>query len=267
MLKKLSIGLAALAVGAVLAAPTAQAAVPPVKAWPKFFINAKKTGTVHEPVISVGTVTFHNTTLGNLVCNTVSTGAVHNETTEGTEKGIENTSGYMTFECKADVACKVKNTKGEEVEGIFVTAESPPVAEGTEARLTGVSSLPWIGEGIEREEGIHQLLMHDVKLWIVLPSLSVGRGPGCLGTEIQCETLEGASEKEAGYELAPIWVNGAKSGLKPSHVEIIAEEGKTEKGFPRTGRLKCAGIGDLFITATKLFHAGMKGAWELVTVE
>jgi hypothetical protein len=164
-------------------------------------------------------------------CNNVETGQAFNETTEGTEKGFLNTVGYMTFECKGEgTECTVTNTKGEKVEGDYLTAEAPPVVSGTEAHIAGITSLPWTGEFIEREEGKRQVLTKHVKLWIVLPPNTVGTGLGCLGTELQFETLEGKTEKEAGDELAPIWVNGFKNGLKPSHCpEFRGEAGPHRK--------------------------------------
>src|SRR5262249_9213492 len=185
----------------------------------------------------------------------------------GTERGFLKTVGYYTYECKAEVPCRVRNTKGEEVEGIYLTAEAPPVVSGTEAHNAGITSLPWTGEFIEREDGGNQVLMKHVKLWLVLPPKTVGTGPGCAGTEIEFEDLEGKSEKEAGYELAPIWVNGSRNGLKPSHAEIVGETGLTEKGFPITGRLNSPQVGDGFLTASKLVSGGLGGNWELVTAE
>jgi hypothetical protein len=41
------------------------------------------------------------------------------------------------------------------------------------------------------------------------------------------------SEKEAGYELAPLWLNGNKNGLKPSHEVFEGEIGLTEKDSRR----------------------------------
>jgi hypothetical protein len=105
--------------------------------------------------------------------------------------------------------------------------------------------------------------MRHVKLWIVFPPNTVGTGSGCLGTEIEVETLEGKTEKEKGYELAPEWVNGIVNGLKPSHTLFNGEE--PEKGFPKTGRLKSPQVGDGFLTAPALRN-GRGGGWELITV-
>jgi hypothetical protein len=192
-------------------------------------------------------------------------GVTYNETTEGTEKGLENTTSFMTYECKAGAPCMVKNTKGEEVEGIYATAESPPEPAGTEAHPTGISSLPWTGELIERETGRRQILTHHMTVWFVDPPKTVGRG-FCEGIEVPFEEKEGPTEKEAGYELAPTVGNGSKNGLKPSGGEFLGESGVTEKKFPITGKLKSE-VGDGFVTASKLFSGGMRGGWELVTVE
>jgi hypothetical protein len=161
----------------------------------------------------------------------------------------------------------VKNTRGEEVEGISLTAEAPPRLEGTEAHSTGISSVPWPGELIERETGKKQLLIHHAKYWMVLPPPNVGNGPGCLGTEIEFEEQEGASEKEAGDELAPLWVNGSKNGLKNSWMELDGQTGKTEKGFPITGRLISPTAGPGYFKAFPLLVGGLGGAWELITAE
>jgi hypothetical protein len=267
MRKKLLVGFAPMLLVVAIVVPTVtEAAVPPIKAFPKVFRNGTKLGTTREPAIAFGEITLHNGTLGNLTCNNVVTGVTYNETTEGTEKGFQNSTGYTTFNCVAEVKCKVKNTKGEEVEGIYATAESPPVASGTEAHPTGVSSLPWTGELIEREEAKKQVLTKHVIVWIVLPPASVGTGPGCLGLELPFEDKEGTTEKEAGYELAPIWLNGSKNGLKPSHLEC-PESGLTEKGFPQCGRLKSPAVGDGFVGFGKSLIGGMGGSWELVTAE
>jgi hypothetical protein len=267
MRKKLLILLAPLALTGLFAVPSTQAAVPPIKAFPKVFINGIKATSTRRPAIAFGNITLHNGTLGNLTCNNVVTAQTYNEATEGTEKGFQNTIGYTTFECKAENTCKVKNTRGEEVEGIYATAFAPPPA-GTEAHESGVSSLPWTGEAIEREEGKKQILTHKVRVWIVLPPSTVGKGLGCLGAEIEFLDEEGTTEKEAGYELAPLSVNGSKNGLKPSHGEFKGEEGLTEKGFPQTGRLFSPTVnGDGFTTAPKLVAAGLNGAWELTTLE
>jgi hypothetical protein len=267
MRQKLLIGFAALAVGAVIAVPATQAAVPPIKAFPKVFFNGIKATKTPRPGEAFGRLTLHAATLGNLTCNSAVFDRTYNETTEGTEKGIENTTHFTTFECEAENKCQVKNIHGETVEGIYATAEGPPLPEGTEAHETGIFSLPWTGEAIEREAGHRQVLIHHLKMWIVLPPSTVGTGLGCLGAEIEFEELEGKTEKEAGYELAPVWVNGFKNGLKPSHMELGGQEGTTEKGFPLTGRLRSPQVGDAFLTSPKLVTAGLQGNWELWTVE
>jgi hypothetical protein len=160
----------------------------------------------------------------------------------------------------------VKNTKGEEVEGIFATAEAPPEPAGSEAHPTGITSLPWTGELIERETNITQVLTHHVKIFLVSPPVTVGVG-NCQGLGLPFEDAEGTTEKEAGYELAPIWVNGTRNGLKPSFSVFEGESGLTEKGFPQTGRLK-SGVGDGFTTTpTRLVIGGLGGGWELITAD
>jgi hypothetical protein len=161
----------------------------------------------------------------------------------------------------------VKNTRGEEAEGISLTFEAPPRVEKTEALRTGMTSLPWTGELTEKEPGVRQVLTHHVKIWVILPPASLGNGPGCAGTSIPFEDQEGPTEKQAGDELAPILINGTKNGLHPSHGEFLGEQGKTEKGFPKTGRLISPDVGPGYTTAKNLVTAGAKGAWELITAE
>jgi hypothetical protein len=265
---------ATLAVAAMIAVPAAGQALGtkefPVKRFPKVFRNGVKL-SVREPAEAVGSIKLHNGLLGDFTCQSIFTGVTYNETTEGTEKGFLNTTGYSTSGCEAQVPCRVKNTKGEEVVGNFLTAESPPTVEpehSSEAHSTGITSLPWTGELIERETGIEQLLTHHVKIWFVSPppAESVGKPPNCMGIAIPFEDAEATTEKEAGYELAPVAINGTKNGLKPSKEEFAGEEGLTEKGFPQTGRLK-SGIGDGFLTALRMFTGGLAGGWELITTQ
>jgi hypothetical protein len=252
----------------MIAVPAAQAALPPIKAFPKVFFNGTKATAVHKPAIISGSITLENTIIGAMSCNSAWTGQAFNETTEGTEKGFLNTVGYMTYGCEAGNKCTVKNTRGEEVEGIYLTAEAPPVVKGTEVHNAGITSLPWTGEFIERETEKRQVLTHHLKLWLVLPpGAPIGQGIGCAGTELEFEEEEGPTEKEAGYELAWSCINGTRNGLKPTHCEFRGEEGLTEKGFPVTGRLHSPQVGDGILTASKLIHAGLEGNWELVTAQ
>jgi hypothetical protein len=230
---------------------------------PRWFRNGTLLTTTREPIVTFGSVTLENSMLRKLTCQNAVATNVWNES----ERGLQSVIAFATFECKSELPCKVINTKGEEVEGIYATAESPPEAAGTEAHSTGISSLPWSGETIEREASIHQLLTHQVKIWIVLPPGTVGKGEGCKGTEIPFEAKEGEAEKAEGDEPAPVLVNGSKNGLKPTHGELTGEAGKTEKGFPRTGRLISPVAGPAYTTASKLTVGGLKGGWELVTDE
>jgi hypothetical protein len=216
--------------------------------------------------IAVGEIAVHNGQLGNLSCQSMAAGQTYNETTEGTEKGFQNWTGWATFGCKSQAECDVENTKGEIVPAIHFTAEAPPIVVGTEAHETAISSLPWTGELIERETGKRQVLTKHVKLWYVSPPEPPGKGAGCLGVEVPFEDQEGPSEKERGFELAPLWVDGSKNGLKPSHGEMLRETGLTEKGFPVTGRLNSP-VGPGYTTATKLTTGGLGGSWELLTAE
>jgi hypothetical protein len=187
-------------------------------------------------------------------------------------------------------ASNAEVVKAESVEHIFggscerlitITAVSPPgkgivdvtvTAKGaTSLRARPITSLPWTGEFIERETQIVQMLMHHVKWWVVFPPPSVGTGVGCLGTEFAFGEREGATEKEEGDELAPMAINGAKNGLKASHFHFEGQEGKTEKGFPRTGRLISEAVGPGYETATGFVNltisAAAVGSFELMTWE
>jgi hypothetical protein len=231
----------------IMIAYVASAAAPP---FPKFYLNGVRLGTAHEPFLLYGTITQENATLGNITCQMMMAGKVWNETTEGTEKGLMSLPEFSTGQCRAANPCKVKNTKGEEVEGIYLTAEAPPITEGTEAHLTGVSSLPWTGELLERGAGKRQPLIHHVKYWVVSPPPAVGKGGGCLGTEM---AFEGAK----GGELAPILMNGTKNGLHPAQMELSgAETGHT-----------ISSAGPAYFTAKPLILAGAKGNFELITAE
>jgi hypothetical protein len=267
MRKKLLVGLGPLAVAAMIAVSAAQAAVPETKRFPKFFVNGVRETVAHKHAIVAGAISLEVYPIGFITCNTVMTGQAFNQTTEGTEKGFLSTVGYMTYECMTESTCKVKNTKGEEVEGIYLTAEAPPSVKGTEIHNTGLTSLPWTGELIERETEKIQVLTKHVKLWAVYPPSSVGTGGGCLGTEIELEDREGKTEKEEGDELAPIWVNGSHNGLKPSHAEFLYKAGETEKGFPITGKLRSPQVERGSPRAPKLTIGGLDGSWELLTAQ
>jgi hypothetical protein len=115
------------AMAALFAVPAvAQSSVPPIKRFPNEFENGVKLGPKSLPNIMFEAISLESEVLKNLTCQSVWTGSEWNETTEGTEKGLSRTTDFMTFQCKAENPCKVINTKGEEVEGIFLTAEAPP---------------------------------------------------------------------------------------------------------------------------------------------
>jgi hypothetical protein len=260
MSRKLLIGVAPVLAIAVVVAISAAA-----QASPQWFFNGKRLGSGHQPVIAVGEQTVTNETLGALTCTTAGLASIFNES----EKGVEITEGGGYAHCKAQVPCKVKNTRGEEAEGISLTFEAPPTVVGTEGVRTGISSLPWTGELTEKEPGVRQVLTHHVKIWVILPPPGAGTGQGCIGASIPFEDQEGPTEKKEGDELAPIFINGSKNGLHPSHGEFLGEEGKTEKGFPKTGRLISPALAGSagYTTAKNVTTASSSGAWELITAE
>jgi hypothetical protein len=255
MFRKFLPGLApVLAMAALGAIPVvAQAIVP------RWVINGVSATNKHEQGFSMGHVTLHNGILENLRCGWFTGDSFWNEVKEGTERGFEETTGYVTWECESTTPLKVKNSRGEEQEGVFLTAEEPPEAKTEKAHKAGSTSLPWTGELTEKEAGKFFVLTHHLKVWWVIPLCTemggTGKGPGCLleGNEIPFEEGEGATEKAAGDEVAFRCVNGVKNGLSPSR--LAAEGEKTEKnGKPETGRLESE-FGAGYITGS-LVHAG-----------
>src|SRR5262249_39186455 len=113
-----------LSVAAMIAVPGAAQALPN---FPKWFVNAKTLPTEREPFTMFSLITHQNKVLRNITCAMIGEGVVWNERTEGTEKGLAETSQFSNAQCKAEQPCKVKNTKGEEEEGIYLTAEAPPI--------------------------------------------------------------------------------------------------------------------------------------------
>jgi hypothetical protein len=91
MSTRVVIRVATLAVAAMIAEPVAQAAVPPVKAFPKSLRPRPKGGETLNPVIVSGAISLEPYPIGLVTCNTAVTGQAFNETTEGTEKVFLNT--------------------------------------------------------------------------------------------------------------------------------------------------------------------------------
>jgi hypothetical protein len=228
-------------------------AMPAVAQAHNFKLNGRKFGATKEPVLSYGEIELKNKMLHNLKCQYFLGGRVWDETTEGTEKSLEETVGYTDYHCVAEVPCKVANTKGEKVEGIYLTAEEPATAAG---KKTGVSSLPWSAELTEKE-GFLGVLTHNVKVWLVLPP--TGEGLGCLGTEFLFEDKTSSeSEKPSINELFPLAVNGVKNGTRPSHVEFRGEEGLEEtEGQNGKEVTKPAETGRLESSAGPLYMSGI----------
>jgi hypothetical protein len=193
---------------------------------------------------------------------------------EGTERGFDEQNGYYSWQCKGTLSCKVTNDHGVKKEGIYTTAEGPPSLTGTEkiARRTGNTSLPWIGElPTKVEPGGQHKSIHNFKAWLVVPvdksQGGPGEGLGCEllgGSELAFEDREGPTEKETGYILSPKYVNGLGNGLTPSHLAFTGERGKTEKGFPETGRLNSQ-YGAVYVTG-ELLVTGWTDV-ELVTIK
>jgi hypothetical protein len=277
--------LAVLATGAVAAMPALAQAAQPVP--PRVFINGVRATTRHEPVFSFGKLTYNEVTLKELTCENFFAGSVWNEVRGGIERGFGETTGYMTWECKAAQPCRVTNENGASKEGIFFTAEGPPsyTEKGTEkiARHTGNTSLPWPQELTEKAGNEKEafVITKHIKLWFDIPmgreNGGPGEGLGCVllgGKEVPFEDREGAKEIEEGYQLSPATVNGIGNGLSPSKAEFRGTKGCkstscTEKGdVPETGRLfNPSGVfGEFFITGTLVGPAGAND-FELVTAQ
>jgi hypothetical protein len=189
-----------------------------------------------------------NAVLGTLACKDFTSMNIWNEVKEGTERGLDETTGHYNWECKAALPCEVTNERGVEKEGTFATVEGPPTFQETEkkARRTGNTSVPWPGELIETEKAVYDLI-HHVRLWAVVPLGTEmggpGKGPGCVlgGSEIPFEDQEGLTEKAAGDEIKAQVVNGQKNGMDPSKLRFEGEK-------PETGRLISQASGPLYMT-------------------
>jgi hypothetical protein len=217
-----------------------------------------------------------NAELQELTCGTFIAGSIWNEAQEGElVRGIATIVEYYTYDCKASPPCAVTNEEGVKKEGVSVSPEGPPALTTEKARRTGNTNLPWTGELIEREKGLRQLLIHDVKVWVDIPLDKAqggpGEGEGCEllgGEEIPFEDQEGTTEKEAGDELAPKLVNGVKNGLSPSRWVFSGEKNSKKaeeegKKVPETGRLISSEFGPLYWTG-ELLTAGARDL-ELLT--
>jgi hypothetical protein len=222
--KRLLIGLASsVAAVAVSVAPA------PAQATPQFRINGALAGTGKQNAVVSGSTTIDNALLGEIKCDVLESLQVWNES----GKGLAETDGYTTYGCTAAPPCN----------GVFATAEmpievtereNPKTKELEKVARRGPSTLPWLGEAIEEEgtEKFRRLKTNAVKLTIVAP---------CFDLEFPFEEVS-----------EPKIVNGAKSGLKPTHLEFenqggpIVCEGKCR---PVNGRLAMAGGMSQLITA------------------
>jgi hypothetical protein len=204
--------------------------------------NGVKIGLGHNLISNWGSLTFENpvTLIGKMTCPTLLGGGIWNEGTESV--GFENLEAFTTSACSKEPACP----------GAFMTSEPPlrlaTIEKGTEKEVVArrqASSLPWSGEVIEGEN-IEKAKALKVKISGIHMSL--------VST---CEHLELPIEGT----LEPLFINGAKSGLKPSHLLFEGKGGSTGHlintfGFTQTereifvsGELKIDGAGQQLITA------------------
>jgi hypothetical protein len=146
--------------------------------------------------------------VGKVTCHTLMGGTIFNEG----EAGFGKIEGFRTFGCvKEPTACP----------GTFLTAELPilenplEVQRGTEKELIarrGESTLPWESEMYETETEKQKFLkdkIENIFLTLVLP----------------CEPLKG--EYRFTGTLEPLVVNGAGSGLAPTHMTFQGKGGQT----------------------------------------
>jgi hypothetical protein len=184
-----------LAVAALAVAPAV------AQAEPQFLVNGKLAGASHQNVTEFGNVTFTSPIFGEFTCKIIVGAPIWNEL----GKGLAAYEGWEPFLC----------TKGGCTNGLaFVTAENAVKLverENTKKEIVfeavrGPSSLPWPAEATVKEERTSLRIPH-------------------LRFLLNCP----AEGFEAPYEgeLSPHVVNGAKSGLKPSHLEFEGAGGKT----------------------------------------
>jgi hypothetical protein len=197
--KRLLISLASVA---ALAAFSVTAAV--AQATPRFYVNGVLAGASKQNVELQGTMTLSNAFLGNIKCTVIAYGTVANES----ERGVGDIEGYKGYDCTSEPACQgvFATTEPLVVRKVFTTHGWDFVAE------YGPSTLPWSGEAIE-EEGTEKRkkFKMPIRLTIVEP----------------CFSPEGPFPYEAQYEatLEPLIINGARNGLKPTHLEFVGSGG------------------------------------------
>jgi hypothetical protein len=156
--------------------------------------NGALLSSAHQETTLAGSLSFENAFVGKVKCHTVGYQTLWNEA----GVGLGAIESLAVMPCSAQPACS----------GAFVTAETPvelherinAKSEKVYEASRGKSTLPWAGEARleESTEKLKRFTLKNVKLTEVAP---------CLGAELPYEgTLE------------PRYTNGAKSGLKPSHV-------------------------------------------------
>jgi hypothetical protein len=229
----------ALAAATLFAAPVASAS-------PRWFINYALAGASRQNVVAVGSLTMDNKLFGEWKCRVLAGLTVGNES----EKGVAAIDGWEPFDCSA------KECSG----AAYASAESPPVleepenakSEKTERPLResrygppeGKPNLPWPAELIADEVGKSALKMRKMKLWLICPS----------------ETFE---PEFTGYIEPPV-VNGAGSGLSPTHLLFEGKGG-------HTSWLNGTWLGGIENEETELFFSGeltvLGTGQELITAE
>jgi hypothetical protein len=175
----------------VIPATAAQASV-------EWHANGVVVGTTPVGTTLWGNLEAQNSVFGNVKCHVIGTLPVWNE------GGLAK----VAVELLATGSCTSEPTP---CPGVFLTAEAPVEAilrettkrEKVAEAKRGPMSLPWHGEGTEKQEGaelVKGVSISGVKLTMVVP---------CFSTEVQ---FEGTLELPA--------FNGTKNGLKPMHMII-----------------------------------------------
>lgn len=191
---------------------------------PKWFINGTKAGKSHTPILLYGNIKWEQKTSGNLECTILGAGSVWNEVAGGTEKGLESTEAFTTYNCTSEGKCKAENSQGEKVEGMSLSAEGPPKSVVREngktekelvAKRVGNSTLPWRGEAVG-PEGSSKLKIGNMKVYEVVPPSTGGGICPIEGLELPWEG-----------QVEPMTENGKKNGLFPGDIKFEGKGGGT----------------------------------------
>jgi hypothetical protein len=181
---------------------------------PRFYINGLLAGASKQNVVQFGTITMKSPFWGTIECHVLVGAPVWNET----ERGAASIEGWETYGCKMPEC--LKGTA-------FISAENAVkliVRENTHKELVpeayrGESSLPWPGRLVSMPESAVGFHMGNTEKLPVQPVKFLVNCPG-EGFEVPYEGT-----------LQPHMINGARNGLKPSHLVFESSE---KTGFLKT---------------------------------